>query len=159
MGTPAGGIQPGPVPPGIFRLIPAKYRNKVKDFFGYAADFLPLTASLTQTQNISIQSDSDFLIVAGVAVVTTTDNLTRLTFVPQLVQLFDSGSGRQFFNQPTHYHNVYGTAEQPAYWTFPKLMTRSATLSVQHQNLEAVSRNVRVIFLGFKIFDIDEPQS
>lgn len=136
--------------------IPAKYRSRLKDFFSYTADFLPLTANLTQTQPISIQSDSDFVIVAGAAVVTDTANTTFLTFVPELVQLTDQGSGRNLFSSATHFHNVFGTAENPAYWTQPKVLDRGSTFAVQLQNLEAVNRNVRVAFLGFKVFDASD---
>jgi hypothetical protein len=139
--------------------IPPKFQHRLKDMFAYVADFLPLTASLTQTQPISIQSDSDFVIVAGVAVVTDTANAVRITFVPQLVQLQDQGSGRNLFSSQTHFNNVFGTAEEPAYWPQPKVLIRGSTFAVQLQNLEATNRNVRIAFMGFKVFDMDENQA
>lgn len=150
---PAGQITRVPSP--FLGLIPRELWSRLKDFFVYTANFIPLAASSTQTVNISIQNDSDFLIIYGVGTVTTTDESARLTYIPQLVQLRDSGSGRELFDQATHYHNIYGTAEEPAYWSFPKLLRAGSTFSVTHQNLEAVDRRVRVAFCGFKVFPMD----
>ena len=150
---PAGQITRVPNP--FLGLIPRELWSRLKDFFAYTANFIPLTASATQTTNISIQNDSDFLIIYGVGTVTETTEASRLTYVPQLVQFRDSGSGRELFDQSTHYHNVYGTAEEPAYWSFPKLLRAGSTFSVTHQNLEAVDRRVRVAFFGFKVFPMD----
>lgn len=136
--------------------IPSKFRSRLKDYFAYCVDFTPLAANATSTQPISIQADSDFVVVAGAAVVTDTTNATRLTFVPQLVQLTDQGSGRQLFSIATHFQNVFGTAEQPAYWPQPKVLIRGSTFAAQLQNLTAVAANVRIAFLGFKVFDMDE---
>lgn len=150
---PAGQITRIPNP--FLGLIPRELWSRLKDFFAYTFSFNPLTASAEQTQNISIQNDSDFLIIFGTCTVTDTLNTTRLTFVPQLVQLRDSGSGRELFDQSTHFHNVYGTAEEPAYWSFPKLLRAGSTFSVRHTNQEATDRNVRGAFHGFKVFPMD----
>ena len=137
----------------FFGLLPQALWNNAKDFFIYGTDFLPLAAGATQTNEIAIESDSDFLRVAGVRVVTDTANTTFIADVPQLVTLFDSGSGRRMVNRAVHMDNLFGTAQLPSYWPFPKLMPRASTLSVQVQNLDgANARNVRVSFLGFKIF-------
>jgi len=150
---PAGQITRIPNP--FLGLIPRELWSRLKDFFAYTANFIPLTASATQTTNISIQNDADFLILYGVGTVTDTTEASRLTYVPQLVQFRDSGSGRELFDQATHYHNIYGTAEEPAYWSFPKLLRAGSTFSVTHQNLEATDRRVRTAFFGFKVFPMD----
>lgn len=140
----------------LISRIPAKLRPYLKDFFAYSANFIPLAANATQTQQIQIQNDSYFIIVAASGVVTDVANTTQITFVPQLVQLKDTGSGREFFDTQVHYHNVYGTAEQPAVWAWPRLLKAGSTFSVQHQDLEGQNRNVRVTFQGFKIFNIPD---
>jgi hypothetical protein len=136
--------------------IPAKYQGRYKEQFNYGIDFLPAVLSTTTFGNISIQADSDFIIVAAVGVVTDTTNLTVLSFVPQLVQLTDGGSGRNLFSLPQHYHNVFGTADEPAYWPQPKVLDRGSTFTVAIQNLEATSRNTRLAFLGFKVYDMPD---
>lgn len=136
--------------------LPPRLRQRARDFFVYTLDFLPLALSATATQEVQIQSDSDFVIGAAVAVVTDTANTTRLGFVPQLVQLFSSGTGRNLFSNPTHFENVFGTAQEPAIWPIPKVLPAASTFNAQLQNLEATARNVRLAFLGFKIFFMKE---
>jgi len=136
--------------------LPPRMRERARDFFGYTIDFTPLGANATTIQEVNIQSDSDFVIGAAVAVVTDTANTTRLGFVPQLVQLFSAGSGRNLFSGATHFENVFGTAQEPAIWPIPKLLSAGSTFSAQLQNLEATARNCRLTFLGFKVFNYRE---
>ncbi|MGH7177673.1 MAG: hypothetical protein ACREJC_09860 [Tepidisphaeraceae bacterium] len=134
------------------RNLPPRMRERARDFFAYTIDFIPLAATTTTVQEVNIQSDSDFIIGAAVAVVTDTANTTRLAFVPELVQLFSAASGRNLFSGATHFENVFGTAQEPAIWPIPKLLAAGSTFSAQLQNLEATARNVRLAFLGFKVF-------
>jgi hypothetical protein len=134
--------------------IPRKYQGRYKEQFAYTLDFLPATLSATTFGNISIQADSDFIIVAGVGVVTDTANTTFLSFVPQLYVLTDGGSGRNLTSNAIHFHNIFGTAQEPAFWPQPKVLDRGSTFTVAVQNLEATSRNVRLAFLGFKVYDM-----
>lgn len=122
------------------------------DYFVYGTDFVPLGASATVTNNINIAGDSAFCILSAVLVETDTGNTTFLANEPLLAQLADSGSGRQFSNTPIHVGNWFGTAEEPKYWDVPKVLAPNSTFNVTMQNLEAVARNVRVAFHGFKIF-------
>ena len=134
-------------------LLPKDLWNRVKDFFIYSVEFLPLAASETLTTDIAIQADSDFLIMAGVRTVTDTANTTLQTFVPQTVLITDSGSGRQLMDRAVHIENLFGTAQLPAIWPYPKLIRASSTLSTRLTNLDgANARNVRLSYLGFKIF-------
>lgn len=122
------------------------------DYFAYATDFTPLGASLTVTNNINISGDSAFMILSAVIVETDTTNTTFLADMPLMAQLSDTGSGRAFSNTAVHADNWFGTAQLPKYWDVPKLLAPNATFNVTLQNLEAVARNVRVAFHGFKIF-------
>lgn len=125
------------------------------DFFAYGVDFAGtnvLLASQTLTIPININSDSAFLILSATMVETDTANTTFLTNRPLLCQLSEGGGARNLFNTPLHVDNVFGTAEEPCYWDVPKLLLPNSTFNVQLQNLEAVNRNVRVAFKGFKIF-------
>lgn len=154
--SPAGGLAPQLGP--FFGLLPRALLKRVKDFFVYTAEFLPLPASATNTVNTAIQADSDFLIVLVTRVVTATDNTTFVANVPELVTITDAGSGRNLMDRAVHMDNLIGTAQLPSYWPYPKLIRASGTLNTTVQNLEAVDRNVRISYLGFKVFGERERQ-
>lgn len=133
-------------------FLPPDLRTRVKDFFTYSANFLPLAASGTATVDIAIQNDSDFLIVAATRVVSSEDNATEVTFPPLLVTIVDSSSGRQLMDRAVHIENLFGSAQRPSVWPSPKLIRAAGTLSTTCQNLTATARNVRISYLGFKVF-------
>lgn len=127
-------------------------KNLAIDYFVYGSNFAPLGASLTVQNNINIDGNSAFCILSGVGVETATDNVTFLPASPLLAQIQDTGSGRYLANTPIHFNNWFGTAEEPKYWDVPKILAPNSTLVVELQNLEAVARNIRLAFHGFKIF-------
>lgn len=140
------------VPNPWLGLLPKQLWGRVKDLFAYTTQILPLAASSQGSGSVTIDNDSDFLGIYLTATVTTTDEATLLSYVPQTVQISDQSSGRTFFTAPTHYMNVYGTAERPAYLSFPRLVKAGSTLTFTHQNLEATARNVRIALWGIKVF-------
>lgn len=144
----------GPVPTflGILAALQPQYRFTRKDLFAYACEFLTLGSSATSTQTIAIAGDTDFIIQFAMCLCTDSANTTMLTFIPQLVQLTDSASGISFFNLPLPAQSVYGDAQNPGIFAIPKVMRQATTLAVQHQNLEAVARNVRCAFIGMKSY-------
>lgn len=134
---------------------PKGYERKAMDYFTYGVDFAPLALSATATLPIPINSDSAFLILSAVLVETFTDNTTFMANRPLLVLLSTGGASLNLSNIPIHANNLFGTAEEPKYWDLPKTLLPNTTLNVQLQNLEAVARNVRVAFHGFKLFNYD----
>lgn len=142
-----------PIAPWL-QILPRELWGKQKDMFVGHVDFTPLAANGTQTQGLQIPSDADFVIVYGTRIVTAVDNITFIANVPELVTLTDTGSGRQLMSSAVHMDELFGTAQLPAYWSFPKLMRASSTLSVTVQSLEATARNIRLSFHGFKVFAI-----
>lgn len=136
--------------------LPEQIRVRAKDFFQYAVEFLPLAAAGTASQDIAIQNDSDFLIVACNAIVTDAANVvfTAVNQAPFLATIVDAGSGRQLQNRAVHFSTLYGDATLPGYLNFPKMMDRASTLRTTLQNLDAANAyNVRVTYAGFKVFD------
>lgn len=133
--------------------IPPQMRNNAREYFVGGVTFLPLLASGTSSQDLRIDSDAFFLIVASTRIVTDVANTTFLSLAPELVTLIDSGSGRQLFSQAMHMEQIFGDAQDPYEWEYPKLMSPGSTLTVQLQNLEATARNVRLGFHGMKIFN------
>lgn len=151
-GFPSAQVQPALNP--FLGLIPRELWKRPKDFFVYSATFtgaFVLPASGAASLDIQIDANADFLIMAGVR--TFRDTGTGALQTPAAtVTLTDSASGRQLQNEPQDVENLFGTAQLPAVWPFPKLIARSATLTVALANLIATASNARVAFLGFKIF-------
>jgi hypothetical protein len=134
---------------------PDEAKGLAIDYFVYGTDWLPLVASTTTQNNINISGDSAFVVLSGVIIETATDNTTVLTVPPLLFRLQDTGSGRYLSNIAVHAANWFGTAQQPKYWDIPKILAPNGTFAVEAQNLEAVNRQVRVDFHGFKIFNFN----
>lgn len=137
-------------------LLPSWARLRAKDFFGYNTTFLPLAAGATAVNTIAIQNDSDFMVVKVNIFIT--DNANANPVNPEnallLALIKDSGSGRDLMDEPVAVANYFGTAQRPGFLPMPKIIRRASTLSTQMQNLDAVNPfNVRVSYLGFKIFD------
>jgi hypothetical protein len=131
---------------------PKEARDLALDYFVYGANFEPLLASAQATQAIQINSDSAFLVLSATMVETDTGNTTFLANRPLLVNLSTGGAALNLSNSPVHADNWFGTAEQPKYWDVPKILLPNTTFNVALSNLEAVNRNVRVAFHGFKLF-------
>lgn len=137
----------------FFGLLPQEVWGKEKDMFYYSANFLPITAGQTQTQPISIQSDSDFFVVAINGTATDTAAPPVVDASPgMLIELFDTGAGRQFQNQAQHYLNIVGTAQNPGWLPLGKYLRANSTVTITLTSLITTSRNVRVTLAGFKIF-------
>lgn len=149
-----GAFTPRQLDPLVARLPRTLQRSQFIPF-SYTAPFVTafvLAASATVTFPVNVANDADFVVVTITGTVTSTDESTRLTYVPQLIQVTDNGSQTTFFDNPTHYMNVVGTAELPKYLEWPKVIKAGSTMSVTLQNLEAVARNVRLAFNGMKAY-------
>ena len=131
---------------------PQEARHLALDYFAYGIDFEPLALSATTTRAIQINSDSAFMILSATIVETAEDNTTFLANHPLLVNLSTGGAALSLSNTPIHADNWFGSAEEPKYWDVPKILLPNTTFNVQLQNLEAVARNVRIAFHGFKLF-------
>jgi len=138
-------------------------------FFTFNIEFLPATANAFTTGNFIVQNDSAFVLTKTMYTATLTDNQTPVTAVtvpapattfvvvgisaPFLVNLVDSGSGRQFSNIDTHIDNWFGSAERPFLWPSPQVLDPNSTFTMRVQNLNAATNfNVRAAFGGFKVF-------
>lgn len=144
----------------IRQWIPANLHLTKRKGYVYATQFLPLTASLTLTNEIQLKTDSFFLVLAGVAVVTDTSDATivaaanafdKFTY-PFLVTLSDSASGEPVSNIGVAFDNYFGSARDPFYWPAPWLLEPGAVIQVQLQNLLATDRRVRIALHGVRIY-------
>lgn len=140
-----------------YKLLPPEvFRATAKDFFVYSASFLPLAASGTGSDVIQINSDADFLVCAGVR--TGRDVNGAALAIGATVNLIDSGSGRQIFDDDQDVDNIFGTAQLPSVWPYPKLLTKASSISVNVRNLTATDNYLRIALLGFKIFSYPAEQ-
>ncbi len=139
----------------VLEYLPPELREKARDYFVYAVDFLPLTADSADSDTISIQNDSDFLIVAATAIARDpADPATRFADPPITARIEDTGSGRNLENRAIDWASYFGDAELPFYLPYPKLIDRASTITTTLTNLDAAQDfDVRVAYHGFKIFN------
>jgi hypothetical protein len=143
----------------IRQWLPPQLHNKRRQNYVYATQFLPLTASLTITNEIQLKSDSYFLILAACAVVTDTSDAaiasTANAFdkfnAPFLVTLSDSATGDTMSNIGVSFRNYFGVGEEPFFWPAPWLLEPSAVLQTKLENLLATDRRVRIAYHGVRI--------
>jgi hypothetical protein len=153
---PAGALQEAIRGGGYPFWFPKEARGLAMDYFVYGTDFLPLAASATTTQAIQINSDSAFLVLSATMVETDTGNTIFFANRPLLALLSTGGAALNLANQDIHVDNWFGTAEEPKYWDVPKILLPNTTFNTRLQNLEAVNRNVRVAYHGFKLFSFSK---
>lgn len=159
--------QPLLAPNWFLGLVPRQYWNVEKSPFWYEGDFAttPLGnlgssvgANATVSGSIQIQQDSHFLCVAGIALVTTTDNVTLVfgsgvaTPSQKLVTITDLGPNQPLAQTPTVLESLFGTGQLPAVWSIPKLFEAGGGIGVTVQNLSGTAHAVRLSFMGVRIF-------
>lgn len=137
-------------------------------FFTFNIDYLPATLSAFTTGSFIVQNDSAFVLCKSSYIATLVDNITPVTAVtvpapaatllvshenaPLMVNIVDSGSGRQFSNIDTHIDNWFGSGEWPFHWSVPQVFDPNSNVTMRMQNLHTVSFNVRCAFIGYKVF-------
>jgi hypothetical protein len=147
------------VPPAPWmQILPRELWRKRKDGFVFHLDFTPLAANGNATLPLNVSADADFVIIFGTRIVTAVDNVTFIANVPELVTIVDTGAGRALSSSPVHIDEWFGTGQLPAYWAYPKFLRANSSLSVTLSSLEAVARNVRLSFHGFKVFNFNEDE-
>ena len=138
-------------------------------FFTYNVEYLPATASVFTSGSFIVQNDSAFVLTrSSYIAVLASDNKTPVNVVtvpapattlltlgvcsPFLVNIVDSGSGRQFSNIDTHIDNWYGNANLPYYWPNPQIFAPNSNVTIRLQNLDTINYNVRLAHHGYKVF-------
>lgn len=154
----SGGNGGTPTVPALYLdFLPPRLRQSPRDFFAYGLDFASIPAGGgVGTESFTVQSDSDFLIVALAAtVVQPAAQETAVPFQALTLTVRDSGSGRNFFNRAQGFGAVVGTGALPNYFPYPKFVDRSSEITASVTNNDsAQAALVRLSFLGFKIFDM-----
>jgi hypothetical protein len=128
------------------------------DPFIFPINFLPLAASGSATGQFITQADSGFAIVkTSFTVASSVDvfvaNISDIPrYAPQIITLSDSGSGRDLSSAPVAIETQFGTGDHPVMWPRPKVLDPNSTFTARIQNLVATAFNIRLSFIGFKIF-------
>lgn len=157
MAASGGGEFPATLVPGIYAdYLPDKLKGRDRDFFGYRVESLPLAAAGVATPTMTIEGDSEFLAVSIVGVARDPAAVTTVFAFPAItLNIYESGTGRNFFSGPVDWGCRVGTALQPAFLPYPKLLKRTAILTWTFTNLDAAQAyDIRLILEGFKIFDM-----
>ena len=130
--------------------------NRRRDFYIYESESLLLAAGGSSADTIAIEADSDFILqkltyLATVADAQTTD-ATRI--IPNvLIQITDTGSGRQLMQNPIGVSEFFGTGKLPFILPNPRLFMRNSTIQIAYTSFEAaVVNDVRLAFIGYKIY-------
>lgn len=124
-----------------------------RDFFTYSAEFLPLGSLATTTVNVPIQADSDFQLAELTGDVRDLVASETVIATPAiLVTLQDQGTGRVLMDRAQLWTNIVGTAQRPFILPMPKEIRANSVMAVTVQNLIAAVKQIRVSFIGYKIF-------
>jgi hypothetical protein len=68
------------------------------------------------------------------------------------MELRDEGTGRILMDRAQMWDNIIGTADRPFFLPAPKVIRANSTFVVTLTNDNANARQVRIAFVGFKIF-------
>lgn len=127
-----------------------------KDFFIYTTVHSGVVSGATDTQNIRIQADSDFLLqklthftdIGGAAQEDQTRILPLVT-----VQVTDSGSGRNLMEGEVPIPGLFGDGTLPFILPTQKIFARQSIITVRVTNYSAgTTYNLRLNFIGQKLF-------
>lgn len=127
-----------------------------KDFYVYQENFNGLAPGASQTGNINIQADSDFVVQKLTYFATIADAAqTADTRVIPLIslQITDAGSGRNLFEEAVSVPAIFGTGELPFILPTPKLFSARSTITINISNFDAAATyRINLSFIGYKIF-------
>lgn len=127
-----------------------------KDFFVYTTLHEAVAPGETDTQNIRIQADSDFLLqkltaFADIAGAAQTDDSRVLPLCTVLIT--DSGSGRNLMESEVAIPSLFGDGTLPFILPTQKIFARQSIITVRITNYSAATTyDVRLNYIGQKLF-------
>jgi hypothetical protein len=137
-----------------FRSYEDPKRNR--DFFVYEAQTVALGTGANAVDQIQIQADADFILqkLAYQADIAGATQTISSRVVPNvLVQLTDTGSNRQLFQQPVPIPSIFGTGELPFILPNPRLFMKTSVIQIDFTSFEAaVTPTIRLAFIGYKFY-------
>lgn len=128
-----------------------------QDFYIYNALFGTFAPNASVTQNIQIQSDSDFEWVMTTAYGNmngATPPFLETALLPINISLVDSGSSRQLFSAPIALSALAGSGKQPFILPVSRIFKAYSNLQVLATSFDAANtyNNVSMNFVGRKLF-------
>lgn len=130
-----------------------------KDFYVYSAGVDNLAASGSGSDQITIQADADFVLqkmsfTAFAATPVALTNSSRI--IPAAtVQMIDTASGRELFDEPQDIPGLFGTGELPFIMPTPRLFPARSTVRFDFANLDASTAvRLRLLLIGFKAYTV-----
>lgn len=128
----------------------------IKDFYVYQEDFADLAFGTSETGNINIQADSDFVIqkMAYFADLDGAAQELQTRVIPLVAVLItDTGSGRNLMETAIPVNSLFGTGELPFILPTPKLFLARSTITISVSNFSTdQTYNLRLSFIGHKVF-------
>lgn len=130
--------------------------NRRRDFYVYEAETIAIAVGASTNDTISIEADSDFILqkLTYAADIAGASQLEATRLVPNvLLQITDTGSGRQLMQDPIPIPSFFGTGQLPFILPNPRLFMRNSTIQVAFTSYEAaVTPDVRLAFIGYKVY-------
>lgn len=128
-----------------------------EDFFVYAVEFEGLLSGSAAEGNIQIQADSDFKWSLGayfaVNVTGGADPTLDTYPVPPIeVQITDSGSGRNLFNQALPINQIFGSGSLPFVLPIQRIFRARSNVQFSVSNVGVNDYNLTLSLIGSKIF-------
>ena len=131
-----------------------------RDFYAYQATATALAAAVgtTATDIVSIEADANFYLtkISGFGLIgDDAPTVAPAGVIPAVsVQINDTGSGRNLFNEAVPLSAIAGQAGLPFVLDYPRLIQRNSTLQVTFTQLtdNALYSDVFLTFIGFKVY-------
>lgn len=124
-----------------------------RDPFFYTAERLPLAANASESFQIQIQADSDYLLAMITGVVKNADlDETAIANPAILVEIIASASGRILMDRAIAWSVLVGTAERPYILPTPKTFAANSQITINFTNQTAATKRVRLTLHGYKLF-------
>lgn len=132
-------------------------KNLYLSFYNYTFSLDALTAGSVDSDVINIENDSQFVWtktsyfvdIAGAA----QTNDTRV--IPLIYcQFTDSGSARQFFDEPQPINNIGGQGNIPFILPAPFIFSNNANIAGSFQNYSAATdyANFKISLIGYRVY-------
>lgn len=124
-----------------------------KEFYVYTASLTSLAAGSSNADQVQIEADSDFLINKMMFTVFDAANGALVASPNLTVQLTDSGSGRNLFDEPQAITAIAGIGQLPFIPPVAKLLRAKSTFTVTFANRSAATLyNIALSMAGTKLY-------
>jgi len=119
--------------------------------FVYAADFLPILGNTVSPVNVTIDGDAPFIWCASTFSAFTTAGAAQ-TAPNILIRLRPETIQRELMNAQVHLISAFGTGERPHMLYLPLELPAKSVLSVEADSETVTDINLRLSFIGVKVY-------